>query len=69
MNETIIDTDIISYYLRGDDSVIKNVLKYLNKYSTLNISSITYFEILSGLEYKKATKKAKKILDRYLEKE
>ncbi len=59
MNPSLIDTDILSYYLRGDESVVKNVIKYLNKYPTLNISSITYFEILGGLEYKKASRQIK----------
>ena len=53
MQETLIDTDIISYYLKGNKKVITKVIEYLKEYPTLNISSITYFEILGGLEYKK----------------
>jgi len=59
MKEAIIDTDILSFYLKGDADIIEQVLKYLNEYPTLNITSITYFEILSGLEYKKANRQIK----------
>ncbi len=59
MQETLIDTDILSYYLKGNEKVITKVIEYLKEYPTLNISSITYFEILGGLEYKKATRQIK----------
>ena len=54
MKETLIDTDIFSYFLKGNTDVVKQILKYLKHYPVLNISSITYYEILSGLEYKNA---------------
>ena len=59
MRETLIDTDILSYYLKGNEKVIAKVIEYLKEFPTLNISSITYFEILGGLEYKKATRQIK----------
>lgn len=59
MKEAILDTDIISYFLKGDSVVVANVGLYLKNHSNLTISSITYFEILAGLEYKKATTKIK----------
>lgn len=63
MKEVIIDTDILSYYLKGDIQVIKRFAQYLQEHSQLNISIITQFEILSGLEYKKASKQIEKFND------
>ena len=56
MKQTLIDTDILSFYLRGDEEVVEKIITYLSEFPTLNISYITYFEILKGLEYKQATK-------------
>ncbi len=56
MNRTLIDTDILSYYFRGDTLVIENVGKYLDQFDTLEISLITYYEITSGLLAKNAFK-------------
>ena len=57
MKESLIDTDILSYYFRNDLNVVENVQVYLQEHSKLNISIITYYEILAGLEYKKAYRK------------
>ncbi|MFY0606487.1 MAG: type II toxin-antitoxin system VapC family toxin [Cyclobacteriaceae bacterium] len=56
MNRWLIDTDILSYFLKGDKKTSENFELYLREYPKLTISEITYFEILSGLTYKKATK-------------
>ncbi|MBW6480527.1 MAG: type II toxin-antitoxin system VapC family toxin [Bacteroidales bacterium] len=56
MNRAIIDTDILSYYLKGDQVVLKNIENYLDHYEVLEISIITYYEITSGLLAKKAFK-------------
>jgi len=34
MKESIIDIDILFYYLKGDRKVIQNVLTYLDAYPT-----------------------------------
>ena len=57
MNRVLIDTDIISYYLKGVDEVIKNVEIYFKYFDKLEISIITYYEITSGLRAKNAFKK------------
>jgi tRNA(fMet)-specific endonuclease VapC len=57
MKEKIIDTDILSFFFKGDKKVVTNFEKYLEEYTHINISMITYYEILSGLHFKKATKK------------
>ncbi len=59
MKETLLDTDVLSYYLRGDRDVDKRAKEYLEKYQTLVISRISQYEILSGLEHKQATRQIK----------
>jgi tRNA(fMet)-specific endonuclease VapC len=58
MNDYLIDTDILSFYLKGNQKVIIKFQDYLSEvdYNGINISEITYFEILAGLEYRNATK-------------
>lgn len=63
MKEALIDTDILSMFLRGDRKVRSKVEKYLLEYSTLNISILTYYEILSGLKYKNANKQLESFLE------
>ena len=56
MNRALIDTDILSYYFKGDALVVANFQKYLVKFEIIEISLITYYEIMSGLLYKNALK-------------
>lgn len=56
MDRVIIDTDILSYYLKGDKKVVENLELYLRHYDVIEISIITYYEILGGLLSKKALK-------------
>ena len=58
MKECLIDTDTLSYYLKGNKNLLKNLEDYLLKsdFNKITISEITYFEILAGLEYRKARK-------------
>ncbi len=56
MNRALIDTDILSYFLKGDIDVIKKFEKYLDCFDILEISIITYYEIVSGLHSKNAFK-------------
>jgi len=42
MPETLIDTDILSEFFRGNPIVIANIDKYLQNYTCLNISIITF---------------------------
>ena len=51
MNPALLDTDIVSYYLRGNQTVRNQVAQYLDEYPFLNSSIFTYYEILSGLRY------------------
>lgn len=56
MNRVLIDTDILSYYFKGDEIVIGNFKKYLQKFDFIEISLVTYYEIVGGLLAKNALK-------------
>jgi tRNA(fMet)-specific endonuclease VapC len=56
MNRVLIDTDILSYYFKGDSDVVRNFSKYLDQYDLIEISLVTYYEITSGLLAKNALK-------------
>ena len=48
MQPTLVDTDILSMYFRGNEIVTVNVDKYIERYEKVNLSIITYYEIVSG---------------------
>lgn len=54
MNKAILDTDILSYFLKGDKQVLERAEIYLTEHDNLAFTEITYFEILAGLEFKQA---------------
>jgi len=56
LNQSLIDTDILSYFLKGNNVIAGNFELYLKEHPKITISEITYFEILSGLTFKKASK-------------
>ncbi len=56
MNRVLIDTDILSYYFKGDSIVISNFDTYLQQFDLIEISIITYYEITGGLLAKSALK-------------
>ncbi len=56
----MLDTDVLSEFLRGNPKVIAKVDEQLKHYGTINISIITYYEILNGLLYKDAKKQLQK---------
>ena len=56
MDRALIDTDVLSYYFKGDAIVVENFKKYLSQYDIIEISLITYYEIMSGLLHKNALK-------------
>jgi predicted nucleic acid-binding protein len=60
MNPAILDTDILSEYLRNHPKVVAKVSEYLKEYGVINLSIITYYEILNGLLYKDAKKQLAK---------
>lgn len=60
MKPTLVDTDILSEFLRGTPKVVENAEKYLQAYDAINLSIIIYYEILNGLLYKDAKKQLQK---------
>ncbi|BAP54795.1 PilT protein domain-containing protein [Thioploca ingrica] len=56
MKLAVIDTDILSWFFRGHEGVVSRFSSYLAVYDKINLSIITYYEILSGLKYKDARK-------------
>ncbi len=52
----MLDTDILSEFLRGNKKVVSKVDEHLKEFGFINLSVITYYEILNGLLYKDAKK-------------
>ena len=52
MEEVLVDTDILSYYFKAEERVVKSVEDYLRQFDQLNISIITYYEVFGGLTYR-----------------
>lgn len=63
MKEALLDTDIVSYYLKGEEKVRTRIAEYLSEFNQLNISLITYYEVLNGLMYKGASSQIKQFDD------
>jgi tRNA(fMet)-specific endonuclease VapC len=63
MKSSILDTDILSEFLRGNKKVIEKVDEHLKEYGFINLSIITYYEILNGLLYKDAKKQLSRFED------
>lgn len=56
MKPALIDTNILSLFLRGNPQVVSKVALYLSEHSCLTFSIINYYEIVSGLAHKDAQK-------------
>ncbi len=63
MKPVLVDTDILSMFFRNYPNVVSHFRKYLVHHDKINLSIITYYEILSGLKHKDASKQ----LDMFLE--
>ncbi len=63
MKPVLVDTDILSMFFRNNHNVVSHFKKYLTHYEKMNLSIITYYEILSGLKHRDALKQ----LDLFLE--
>ena len=56
MKEVIVDTDTLSFYLKGFPPVVEKLEVYRAEFGYINVPIITHFEILNGLLVKDATK-------------
>jgi tRNA(fMet)-specific endonuclease VapC len=54
MMQAIIDTDILSHFFRGQPQVVQRFEAYTAEHTQINISILTYYEILSGLKHRDA---------------
>lgn len=63
MRPALIDTDILSLFLRGDPNVGRRFAAYLMEHGKVSISLITYYEILSGLKFRDARRQLTSFLD------
>lgn len=54
MRKAILDTNIISYYLRGNDPVVEKLGQYSQFHDYLTFSLLTYYELKGGLRYRDA---------------
>jgi len=50
MRESLLDTNILIAFLRGEHNVVAKVEAYLEEFDMLSLSIITYYEILRGLK-------------------
>ena len=63
MKPSMLDTDILSEFLRGNSKVIDKVDEHLKEFGFISLSIITYYEILNGLLYKDARKQLTRFED------
>ena len=63
MNPTLIDTDILSEFLRGNTLLKERFDIHIKEFGFISISIITYYEIYNGLLYKDAKKQLAKFLE------
>ena len=61
--KTILDTDILSEYLKGHDTAVTSLAAdYARNYSVFTFTSVTVYEIVFGLELKGASSQLKRVL-------
>ena len=63
MKPSLIDTDILSFFFRDEPVVVGNFGAYVQKYGDINLSIITYYEIISGLKHRGAHRKLNVFLE------
>jgi tRNA(fMet)-specific endonuclease VapC len=56
MQKVLLDSNMISYFLRGEPSVITELEKYQEYFEKITFSILTYYEIVSGLKYRDSRK-------------
>jgi predicted nucleic acid-binding protein len=63
MVKSLLDTDILSEYLKGhDQAVAKRAANYAQRHGVFTFTSVTVYEIVYGLELKSAASQLKKAL-------
>ena len=62
MTRILLDTDTVSYFLKGYPAVVSNFRNHVAAGNEVNISVITHFEALKGLYWKNAEKQIRQFL-------
>jgi predicted nucleic acid-binding protein len=63
MAKVLLDTDILSEYLKGHDrTVVNRAASYARQHPVFTFTSVTVYEIVYGLELKAASSQLKKAL-------
>ncbi|MGF1532116.1 MAG: PIN domain-containing protein [Bernardetiaceae bacterium] len=57
----VVDSDIVSYFLKGDERVVESWEAHVRAFGFLYLSAVNVFEVLSGLQTINATNKIKKL--------
>lgn len=57
VNGVILDTDTLSFVLRGDEAVINALMDVIDEHGFVSISAITCYEAFAGLHFKDAKRK------------
>lgn len=64
MTKVILDTDMLSEYLKGHNrNVVRHAADYAREYGVFTFTSVTVHEIVYGLELKDATRQLAKALE------
>ncbi|MBW4479386.1 MAG: type II toxin-antitoxin system VapC family toxin [Tolypothrix brevis GSE-NOS-MK-07-07A] len=63
MKAALVDTNILSLFFRNQSLVVENFNAYIQEYGKINISIITYYEIVSGLKHRDAQKQLTSFLE------
>lgn len=56
MKTPLLDTDTISFYLKGNANVTRQMNETYQRDGHLNLSVVTYYEVMNGLLFKNARK-------------
>ncbi|RZK31181.1 MAG: hypothetical protein EOO63_04830 [Hymenobacter sp.] len=54
MSLVLLDTDTLTYFLKGNPTVVARAVQHIRLYGQLTISLITQYEVLHGLLYRDA---------------
>jgi predicted nucleic acid-binding protein len=54
---TFLDTDILSYFLRGDEIITNNISQIIERNEEIGFTTISAYEILKGFRHKNNKKK------------
>jgi tRNA(fMet)-specific endonuclease VapC len=59
----LVDTDILSMFMRGNQPITDHFHTYVNEHGKINISIITLYEIMSGLMHRDAKRQLDSFID------